>query len=63
MDGSKEGRVGKVDSTTLNLTHSVPSANYYYCRQSVKHLLSRDNKSEILGHLSECMGRAGVANL
>ena len=31
--------------------------NYYYCRQSAKPLLSRDNKSEILGHLIECMGR------
>ena len=45
------------------LTHSAPSTNYYYCWQNAKPLLSWDNKSGILGHLSECMGRGSAADV
>ena len=45
------------------LTPSAPSSYYYYCRQRAKPLWSRDNKSEILGHLSECKGRRNLADV
>ena len=35
------------------LTPAAPSSYYYYWGQSATPLLRRDNKSEILGHLSE----------
>ena len=48
------------EKTLIDLFYLNPlssSAYYYYCGQNAKSLLSRDNKSDILGHLSECMGR------
>ena len=50
-------------ATTNRLTLSAPSANYCYCSQTAMPLLSRDNKSEILGHLCECTGKRSVVDV
>ena len=63
----RENKKLKVKNTVIiknyqkPLTLSTPSIYYYYYWQNAKPLLSNDNLSEILGHLSECMCDLTVA--